>query len=135
MAQLSDPGPLKDDFHTFLRAQERALAMVPNPQFDPLTLEPAPDDTYERAMSQMIEERELARERLRAPWESFSAAAAEEADEFGQLKDAAPGPKIVGTAGVQTGQFLGYAAPSAIPYVGEVTGPLAAGLRFHRRHF
>jgi hypothetical protein len=128
MAQISDPGPLKPNFHTFLQAQDRALAMVPNPHFDPLTLEPAPDDTYERAMSQMIEERERARERLRAPWESFSAAAAEEADEFAHLKDITPGPKIVGTAGEKTGEFLGYAAPFAIPGVGEVAGPLAAGL-------
>lgn len=128
MAQLSDPGPLKDNFQTFLRAQEQALAMVPNPQFDPLTLEPALEDTFERAMSQMIEEREIARERLRAPWESFSEAAAEEANEFGQLKDSAPGAQILGTAGTKTGQLLGYTAPFAIPYVGQVTGPLAAGL-------
>lgn len=128
MAQLSDPGPLKDNFSTFLRAQDQALATIPNPHFDPVTGEFSGDDSFERAMWQMFEERELARERLRAPWESFSEAAAEEATEFGQLKENAPGPKIVGTAGEKTGEILGYAAPYGIPFVGGVTGPLSAGL-------
>lgn len=128
VAQLSDPGPLKDNFSTFLQAQDQSLAMVPHPQFDPLTGEFTGDDTYEQARWRMSEQREIERERLRAPWESFSEAAAEVAAEYGHLKDTTPGPNWVGTAGVMTGETLGYVAPSAIPVVGQVTGPVAAGL-------
>jgi len=128
MAQLSDPGALKDNFSTFLQAQDEALGMVPNPHFDPLTGEVSNDDLYEQARWRMFEQREIERERLRAPWESFSQAAAEVAAEFGHLKDTTPGPNWVGTAGEMTGETLGYAAPSAIPVVGQVTGPAVAAL-------
>lgn len=128
VAQVMDPGPLPQNFNTFLRAQDQALATVPNPHIDPLTGELTGTDIFEQTMWRMNQEREIERERLRAPGESFSEAAAEEASEFGQLKDAAPGPKIAGTIGVKTGETLGYIAPAAIPFVGPVTGPIAAGL-------
>lgn len=127
-AQLSDPGPLPDNFNTFLRAQDQALKIVPNPHFDPATGQWTVADPFARAMYQMEQQREAQREQMRAPGEAFSQAAGEVADQLGALKDALPGPKIIGVASEKAGEVAGYMAPSAIPYVGWATGAVSAGL-------
>ena len=127
VAQLMDPGPVKNTFGNFLRAQDAALKETEGPQFDPVKNTVTTHDTLARAMGNMILQRELQRERARAPGEAFSDAANELADQMGFVQDITPGPQVVGTAGKKAGEVEGTIAPAALPVVGPVTGALTAG--------
>jgi len=128
VAQLSDPGPLKNSFGNFLRAQSAALKVPDVSNFNPITNTTTEQDQLARAMGNMELQRETQREQARAPGESFSQAARELADQLSFVKDVTPGPKVAGEAGKTAGETAGMIAPSALPVVGPVTGAAAAGL-------